>query len=342
MRTDKLEKIWEEIEGQRENSSQTIQRQRMICIDMPCRIYVGVNGIPSCRFMAFDIPKEDISRFNPFTSLRGITVAIAEPILQHENFYACVLQAASCDQNDVFTIVASDILQKMHDCSSADNYVEVLKQRIEKWRIFFEKAVGQQLSDRMVIGLWGEINLIHELQNEKIMTAEDLWNGPLKSAQDFQGNEIAIEVKTSVSNQLENVMISSEIQLDDSHFNALFLIAFRIERNDENGITLPQLVDMVSCKLADEQKKRFYAALLCLGYDPSHSQLYTKGYILKEQRNYYVKSGFPRIIRSDVPHGVCNIKYEVSLSTCSEFQVDWDRVIAAIKEYEYGQAGGTQ
>ena len=81
MRTDKLEKIWEEIEGQRENSSQTIQRQRMICIDMPCRIYVGVNGIPSCRFMAFDIPREDISRFNPFTSLRCITVAIAEPIL---------------------------------------------------------------------------------------------------------------------------------------------------------------------------------------------------------------------------------------------------------------------
>lgn len=73
-----------------------------------------------------------------------------------------------------------------------------------------------------------------------------------------------------------------------------------------------------------------------------YSQLYTKGYILKEQRNYYVKSGFPRIIRSDVPHGACNIKYEVSLSTCSEFQVDWDRVIAAIKEYEYGQAGGTQ
>ena len=89
--------------------------------------------------------------------------------------------------------MASDILQQMHDCSSADNYVEVLKQRIEKWRIFFEKAVGQQLSDRMVIGLWGELNLIHELQNEKIMTAEDLWNGPLKSAQDFQGNEIAIE-----------------------------------------------------------------------------------------------------------------------------------------------------
>lgn len=163
-----------------------------------------------------------------------------------------------------------------------------------------------------------------------------MWNGPIKSAQDFQGKYVAIEVKTTTDNSLEYVNISSEIQLDGGG-KELFLVAYRIERNDANGVTLPQIVERIANNLTEQQKNRFYAALMCLGYLPEDSGSYNKGYIVKELNNYQVREGFPRLLRSNMPQGVHDLKYRISLSNCSAYLTEWDVIISSIEEHEYVQ-----
>ena len=145
-------------------------------------------------------------------------------------------------------------------------------------------------------------------------------------------------MKTLAADGSYVVNISSEAQLDDNSRNALFLTVFRIERNDANGISLPEMVEKTVAELSAQQKGRFYAALLCLGYSPDDAALYNKGYLLQEKQIYQVKAGFPRLLRSDLPQGVVGIKYQISLRSCVSFLSDLDFMISTIKEYEYEQS----
>lgn len=336
MKNNDIERIWQDIETQKSSGEKAYQR--MICVDMLYRVYIGCVGIPSLRYLSIEIPEADKGQFDAFSAPKGFTFTLSEPAVKHDGFAACVLQSASHDQNDVFTIVVMDILRVLSIQKQSADYIKALKQRIAKWKDFFKKPANKKLSEEMVVGLWGELQLIYQMHNSGISIISDLWNGPIKSAQDFQGKDVAIEVKTTTSNSLEYVNISSEMQLDDEGRKGLFLAAYRLERNDANGETLSQLIEKISVNLTEQQQKRFYAALLCLGYDPGDSGLYNKGYVVKELKCYQIKDGFPRLLRCDMPQGVHDIKYSISLNNCSAYLAQWDVIVSSIKEYEYGQS----
>ena len=335
MKSEEIEKIWQDIEAKKATGEKAYQR--IVCIDMLYRIYIGSVGIPSNRYLSIEIPEADKGQFDTFSAPKGFTFTFSKPAVRHDGFVACVLQAASHDQNDVFTIVAADILHELVNQKQTANYIDTLKQRIAKWRDFFRNPASKKLSEEMIIGLWGELNLICKMHDSGISIISDLWNGPIKSAQDFQGKYVAIEVKTTTDNALEYVNISSEMQLDDEG-KELFLVVYRIERNDASGVTLPQFVEKIANNLTEQQKKRFFAALMCLGYLPEDSGSYNKGYVVKELNNYQVREGFPRLRRSNMPQGVHDLKYRISLSNCSAYLTEWDVIISSIEEHEYGQS----
>ena len=335
MKNNEIERIWQDVEAKKLTGKKAYQR--MICVDMLYRIYVGSVGFPSQRYLSIEIPEADKGEFDTFSAPKGFTFTLSSPVIKHDGFVACVLKAASYDQNDVFTIVVMDILQELEKQKQPAEYVKTLKQRIAKWRDFFKNPTNRKLSEEMVIGLWGELDFMCKMHDSGIITISDLWNGPIMSAQDFQGENVAIEVKTTTASSLEYANISSEVQLDDDGRKALFLVAYRLARKDSTGLTLPQLVEKTANRLNDQQKSRFNAALLCLGYDSEDSALYNKGYVVKEQQCYQVKTGFPRLLRSDMPQGVHDVKYRMSFSNCSAFGIEQDSIASSIKEYEYGQ-----
>ncbi len=312
--------------------------QRMVYVDLLYRAYIGVSGIPSRRFLSIEIPEKDTKQFDTFTVPQGFTLSLGDPGVKHADYVACVLQAASSDQNDVFAVVAQDILDELRKQTEAKKYIETLKRRIEKWREFFKNPARNRLSERMVIGLFGELSFIKELREVGIEIASDLWNGPIKSAQDFQGEHVAVEVKTASSNSLEYVHISSEIQLDETDRDALYLVAYRIERNDASGTALPELIKQVASMLNEQQRARFAANLTCLGYSKEDDALYSKRYSLKERKAYKVEEGLPRVLRADLPQGVMDISYKLALQACDTFAVEFDVIPQAIKEYEYGES----
>ena len=335
MRNDELNKIWRDIETREGNRDRVYQR--MIYVDLLYRAYIGSAGIPAKRFLSIEIPQNKKKEFDAFTAPKGFTLEIRNPIVKHDGYVACILQTASSDQNDIFTILAKDIIDDLRRQRDSEFYIASLKGRIEKWREFFKNISSNRLTDTTVIGLIGELSFIEQLWNKGIRIASDLWNGPIKAAQDFQGNEVAIEVKTSSSNCLDYVNISSETQLDDIDRKSLFLVVFRVERNDATGITLPALISRIDALLSEQQRTSFHAKLTCLGYLGKDAEYYQKGYSLKEQRVYKVIKGFPRLVQKDLPMGISNIRYKLSLQNCEDYISDVETIVETIKEYEYGE-----
>ena len=335
MKTNELNEVWGNIENL--TCSEDHFFQRMICVDLLYRVYAGASGIPSKRFVSIEIPAGKERQFSTFTEPRGFTLTISEPSVKNDGYMSCVLQAAASDQNDVFAIVAKDIIHELYKQDKTEDYVHILKTRIEKWRNFFKNADKKQLSDEIVIGLIGELSFIKDLIEAGIHNASDFWNGPIKAAQDFQGEFLAAEIKTSSSNQMNYVRISSEVQLDGDEKRALFLVVYRVERNDTTGKKLPELIQEVSTLLAEQQKSRFFANLRCLGYEEDDKLLYTKAYSVKERAVYEVKDDFPRLLRKNLPQGITDIKYKLCLQNCTEFKADMETIVKAVKEFENGQ-----
>lgn len=335
MKNNNLNSIWMEIEANKSQSNRFLQR--MVYVHLLWRAYIGCSGIPSRRFLSLEIPSDRKNEFSSFIVPQGFTLSIGKPSVDHDGYVACILQATSSDQNDVFAVVAQDILEELSKQSDVGKYISVLKNRIIKWRDFFKNPSGNKLSNKAVIGLIGELTFIKKMHGVGIDIISDLWNGPIKASQDFQGIHTAFEVKTSGMHSLDYVHISSEEQLDDGNWNALFLIVYRVERNDAAENMLPVLIENVAKLLSEQQKLNYYAKLTCLGYSRKDKALYNKGYIIKEQKAYIIKKGFPRVLKADLPQGINNISYQLALQNCEKYVSSQDDIAAAIKEYEYGE-----
>ena len=113
---------------------------------------------------------------------------------------------------------------------------------------------------------------------------------------------------------------------------------FRVERNDATGITLPALISRIDALLSEQQRTSFHAKLTCLGYLGKDAEYYQKGYSLKERRVYKVIKGFPRLVQKDLPMGISNIRYKLSLQNCEDYISDVETIVETIKEYEYGES----
>lgn len=334
MKNDDLNSIWADIEQQ---DSKTQLYQRMVYIGLLYRVYIGSSGIPKKRFLSIEIPETEINSFDNFTVPQGFTLNISKPAVRHAGYASCVLQAASSDLNDVFAIVSKDILESLKKQKKAETYIDTLKKRIEKWRVFFKNPIKRRLSEKAVIGLFGELAFIQNMVEAQIQNVADVWNGPINAAQDFQWDSVAAEVKTVATNKMGYVHISSEEQLDDDGRQELFLVAYRLERNDANGITLPKMIHNISELLSEQQKSRFMANLTCLGYADQDAAAYNNGYTIKECKAYRIKEGFPRILRSNLPQGVMETSYKLALQSCGKYEVEFDEISQAVREYEDGE-----
>ena len=74
--------------------------------------------------------------------------------------------------------------------------------------------------------------------------------------------------------------------MDEADRNALYLVAYRIERNDATGTTLPELIKQVALMLNEQQRARFTASLTCLGYAEEDDALYSKRYCFHPPQCY--------------------------------------------------------
>jgi hypothetical protein len=181
------------------------------------------------------------------------------------------------------------------------------------------------LSDAETRGLIGELVILESILVPKFgaMPALLAWGGPYGAAQDFKIAGTLLEVKTCQLGSWR-VLISSIEQLD-AGTDPILLAVVRLSISSaecEAAITLNKVVERVRSSLsADTALDEFNLRLTEAGFD-EQAKSAAVYYQIDEIRGYRVVTGFPRIVRVQVPRPVISASYVVDVSQCTNFEME--------------------
>lgn len=191
-------------------------------IDRPCypegrrlylqdeRFYVSMNGDRQLLLFVQDIGGEAIK---PLENLAGLTVDI-ERHMNNEFRLVCSLTTTEAELEEKFATVAKDIAFHCSGYRGAQLFLKT-QERIKSWANFL-KPSRSGLSPSEFIGFFGELYVLCE-HLIPVAGAEDsvkAWIGPEGKKQDFTLDDLAIEVKTTVSGDQQAIKITSLDQLE--------------------------------------------------------------------------------------------------------------------------------
>ncbi|MET8740766.1 PD-(D/E)XK motif protein [Streptomyces sp. NPDC004728] len=236
---------------------------------------------------------------------------------------------------EVFNPLVTDVADTVREASGAAAALTAAVERFERWQDLL-RAVGRDgLGPEARRGLAGELLLLRDRILPVVGPAEavDSWAGPSGANQDFQLPGVAVETKASTAKRPRNIRIASERQLDDTGTPSLLLsLAMLDERRGGSGESLNRLVDRIREQLTSPVvRAAFDGRLVQAGYLPGHRDLYEEPrYTLRDLRFWHVRKDFPRIVEADLPEGVGDCTYNLSISGLDQHRATTDEVTALI------------
>ena len=275
---------------------------------------------------------KNISRLQPTTTpvLRGVNVGFEK---KPDGTSELILELVDNEQISLFRALTQDFLNVTADLSetSSDIAAQRVMIRLERWQMLLRRQRTGVLSRQAIIGLVGELlflrdKLLPTLGVEKALLA---WRGPYRDEQDFAVTDYIIEIKTQLSTADQYLLISSESQLDDSSGKIAVCHQTLVSSpdHDEGAWTLNQLVEdlrgrclahsLIAHDLLD-------AGLLGAGYQ-TRSEYDEENWKPVIFRIFEVVDDFPRLVPAQLPAGVSNVRYRITLGVCDRFErtPDW-------------------
>ncbi len=236
---------------------------------------------------------------------------------------------------DVFGVLAQDVVDSVARAPDQRSAVSTFVERLLRWQEFLEQYGPEGLDDLSQRGLYGELwflwhQAIPLAGPERAISA---WTGPDRSNQDFQFPSCAVEVKTTASSPHHEVTVSNIRQLDETHVPALLLLHVGLEIRRDVGETLVGMVDALRALLQPTSRplSLFEEKLRDWGYLDIHSPRYRQSaYVVRVHDFYRVMGDFPRLVEADLPEGVGNVGYSVSLSACAPYRMVMEEAGALI------------
>lgn len=334
-----IKDIWKELEEAHVPS--VVKRAIDIpsCLKMFCT-YNGQDGYYGIAFSFSEGINLDIS---PFQNLSEIEVSLfKDSSFPDSKFLLIQLVNRDCRVRDIFAAICGNIANTIQSVSSEREAVLLVVSQMRKWQDLFSKKIKTTLSVQEQQGLFGELSFLQKLicsSMDKVHAVKS-WVGPNMNPQDFQSELWAVEVKTITANKFPNVLINSELQLDESTISKLYLYNMVVEILPVDGKTLPGLID----ELRDILSQETYAAnlfenkLLYSGYFDTDKDVYKERHYYIRKENYYLVQGeFPRIKKENLLLGVSDVKYSISLAVPTENIVEESNVLNTILSYEGNQ-----
>lgn len=223
---------------------------------------------------------------------------------------------------DVFSALVTDLAGRVEAATSAGDAVAALLGQLRRWQAFLA-AAAETLSEEAQRGLWGELHLLREHLLPAFGTSVvAAWQGSRAAHQDFQFATGAIEVKTSAAKGPQTVHIASERQLDDKGVPALFLHHLSLDAREDGGESLPAMIESVRGVVAGDiaASEGLEEELLAAGWLNANAERYSrKGYTVRESNFFRVAPGFPRLLEADLPDGIGDVSYLLSIIACRPF-----------------------
>lgn len=247
----------------------------------------------------------------------------------------CITVSQTSSDNSTFEAFISSLLEDLWPCQAKDVFVTTQK-TLQKWHVFFSKIGDEGLSPEQCRGLYGELHVLRGLlQGGVNPSLVNYWQGPYREHIDFRVEGLGIEVKTTLSYNPIKVTISSEEQLAGDEVDDVILGVLSLKLSRKNGETLNQIIEEIKLMLSNWPLylKVFQDGIHTAGYHSLHSEFYEiEKYIILDKQYYKVERDFPRILPSELPKGIVNVRYDVILDGLKEYVIHDSKIIAMIQE----------
>lgn len=204
-----------------------------------------------------------------------------------------------------------------------------------EFRRLLSKNGGLLPSDDEILGLVGELLLLKRLVSASPHLWQG-WNGPLGSARDYSWGTVDIEAKASRMAGESRLTVNGLEQLEPEEGRDLLIHHSVLTNNPVGTIDVPGLVDEIRVQISDLEG--FDTRLVSAGFLSQQRDLWLEHrFTLHGSHIYRVSEDFPRIRKSDfpdgsLPAGVAKLRYDIMLSSCSDFRLSTSEEEALLTE----------
>lgn len=241
-------------------------------------------------------------------------------------------------QRDIFFKLCRDIVASTASTTTEKDAVGTAVRRTWRWHHLLRGGGDGRLSAEEQKGLIGELLVLERYLLPTFDAGDALasWRGPLHAPKDFELGMVCIEAKARRGPSKPHVAISSEYQLDTAGMGELFLHVAELDRaagDNEQASTVTTVAERVLesvLAMDDAQGDTFETLLAAAGFrweDDYSDHRWLEG----TSRLYAVSDGFPRVSAEDLPNGVSQVKYQISLQDCAPFEAAPDDLLEALK-----------
>jgi hypothetical protein len=302
-----------------------------------CDLFLGIEHPSGQRLLIVRVTRNVLPGRDTLPAARGINVRCEALPYDREDRASVIVALRDPRYTDVFSTLVADVADSLAATEDDAAAVQTLLGRLMRWQQFLEEFGPEGLGEEAQRGLYGELLFLRDCVLPATGPAGvTSWTGSRRTAHDFQFPACAVEVKTTTTKQHQRMTIASERQLDDSTCGALYLYLVSLDMLQARGETLNKIVADLRLRLnAHPASLRFEAALLEAGYLDVHASRYDpQGHVVRESRFFRVTGAFPRLTEHDVPAGVGDVRYSVSVAACADYCVSAAEVAEALSRVE--------
>lgn len=302
--------------------------QRRLPAASTCDLFIGVQKPTNVRLLIVRFNANALPTDYDLPTFRSLDIQVQHEAEGSTERLTATVRAPQTAWNDIFTSLAEDIARAVGSQTSENEAAHVFKSRLLQWQLLLQKTGTTGLTAEQQQGLYGELWCLREivLPTLSVFPAVTAWTGPEATDRDFQFvGATALEVKTTRSSGTQILSISSERQLDDTGINSLYLLHLPLEKMQNAGETLPQIVAVLRNTFGSSPLALvlFEDKLLNAGYLATQAALYQNaGYTLHGVHLYQVQEGFPRITPLQLLPGVGRVRYEIDAVACQSYSAD--------------------
>lgn len=235
------------------------------------------------------------------------------------------------EQREIFHRLCLDIVSATAAAQTEEEAIDRFLARTWRWHRLLRGGTDSRLSDQEQKGLLGELTVLREILAPAVGVADAVkaWTGPMNTPKDFELGRLCIEAKAHRGAATPYVIISTEHQLDLDGIDNLFLYVSEVAsagENDRGSETVTSLSETIRKEIEDEDPsvvQLFEERLAATGFDwvDDYSD---KSWLIGPAHVFEVRDQFPRVSATMLEAGVSNVRYSISLSECTPYQVNHD------------------
>ena len=312
-----LEPIWENISKDSPKGI-ILKGQRISVPGNYLKIFVAVDSKKQAHFLISPAPDE-IQKLSHF-SFRGLSFEMKECEIsgyKSNKYLDLVCSVFDAGGRRPFAKFCEDVLVEL---GKEKNVEDAVHKTCVRWKRFWEAPYEDSFSENWLKGLFGELvfinNCLKKQNKESVISA---WCGPDKDNYDFQANNIAVEVKTTVTVPAV-IQVNNINQMDSTLFKNLWIVVIMVSSSNqvENIVSMVNKIEKTLHSNSDIVDI-FWDKLCKAGYRRYLENSYTSyGYLVNDIQWFEVNKDFPKIIpssfKSSIDKRIKSLVYTIELS----------------------------